>query len=87
MAFSTVNRFSVALLYGRAGRLTAENCGFWPGQFAEWKMVTKERRAAGLPRHAELEEEALSEYAEVGLASDLGQARPPRRRVPHSAGV
>jgi hypothetical protein len=31
--FSYVNRFSMALLYGRAGRLTAENGGFRPGQW------------------------------------------------------
>lgn len=31
-AFPTVNRFSSALLYGRAGRSTAENGGFRPGQ-------------------------------------------------------
>jgi ATP-dependent RNA helicase DHX37/DHR1 len=31
-AFPTVDRFSIALLYGRAGRLTAENGGFRPGQ-------------------------------------------------------
>ena len=27
-----MNRFCVALLYGRTGRLTAKNGGFWPGQ-------------------------------------------------------
>jgi hypothetical protein len=31
-AFSTMNRFSMARLYGRAGRLTAKNGGFRPGQ-------------------------------------------------------
>ena len=30
LAFSTVNRFCMALLYGRAGRLTAKNGGFRP---------------------------------------------------------
>ena len=34
LAFSYVNRFCVALWYGRAGRLTAENGGFRPGQVA-----------------------------------------------------
>ena len=32
MAFPTVNRFCMALLYGRAGRLTAQNGGFRRGQ-------------------------------------------------------
>jgi hypothetical protein len=31
-AFSTVNRFYMAVLYGRAGCLIAKNCGFWLGQ-------------------------------------------------------
>jgi hypothetical protein len=31
-AFSDINRVSMALLYGRAGRLTAKNGGFRPGQ-------------------------------------------------------
>ena len=30
--FSTVNRFCVVRLHGRAGRSTAENGGYWPGQ-------------------------------------------------------
>jgi hypothetical protein len=30
LAFPTVNRFCTALLYGRAGRLTAPNGGFRP---------------------------------------------------------
>jgi hypothetical protein len=33
IAFPTVNRFSVAVLHRRAGGVTAENGGFWPGQF------------------------------------------------------
>jgi hypothetical protein len=32
LAFSYENPFCVGLLYGRAGRLTAENGGFRPGQ-------------------------------------------------------
>jgi hypothetical protein len=32
-AFSIVNRFCMARLHGRAGRLTAQNGGFRPGQF------------------------------------------------------
>ena len=32
LAFSTVNQFSMAILYGCAGRLTAKNAGFRPGQ-------------------------------------------------------
>jgi hypothetical protein len=36
-AFPTVNRFYMALLHGRAGRLTAENGGFRPGQW--WFFV------------------------------------------------
>jgi hypothetical protein len=35
LAFPTVNRFSMALLRGRAGRLTAKNGGFRPGQVGE----------------------------------------------------
>ena len=31
-ALSDVNRFSMVLLHGRAGRLTAKNGGFRPGQ-------------------------------------------------------
>jgi hypothetical protein len=31
-ALSTLNRFSMALLHGRAGRLTAKNGGCRPGQ-------------------------------------------------------
>ena len=34
LAFPIVNRFSVAVLYRRAGRLTAKNGGFRPGQSA-----------------------------------------------------
>ena len=33
LAFSCVNRFSMALSYWRAGRLTAKNGGFRPGQW------------------------------------------------------
>ena len=33
LSVSTVNRFCMALLYGRARRLTAENGGCRPGQF------------------------------------------------------
>jgi hypothetical protein len=33
--FSYKNTFCMGLLYGRAGRLIAENGGFWPGQLAE----------------------------------------------------
>ena len=32
LAFSTVIRFCMARLYGRAGRLAAKTGGFWPGQ-------------------------------------------------------
>jgi hypothetical protein len=31
LAFSDVNLFSMALLYGCAGHLTTENGAFWPG--------------------------------------------------------
>ena len=31
LAFSTVNQFSMALLYECGGRLKAKNCGFRPG--------------------------------------------------------
>ena len=34
LKFSAVNRFSLALLHGLAGRLTAKNGGFRPGQWA-----------------------------------------------------
>jgi hypothetical protein len=33
LAFSYVNRFSMVLLYGRAGRLNTKNAGFRPGQW------------------------------------------------------
>jgi hypothetical protein len=29
----------MGLLYGRAGRLTAKNAGFWPGQAAQYDKV------------------------------------------------
>ena len=32
LAFATVNRFRMALLYGRARRLTVKHGGFRPGQ-------------------------------------------------------
>jgi hypothetical protein len=32
LAFPTANRFCMARLYGRAGRLTVQNDGFWPWQ-------------------------------------------------------
>ena len=35
LAFSKANRFSVVVLHGRAGRLTAKNGGFRPGQFGQ----------------------------------------------------
>ena len=35
LMFSTVTRFCVGALYGRAGRVTALNGGFRPGQFFE----------------------------------------------------
>jgi hypothetical protein len=34
LAFSYENPICMGLLYGRAGRLTAENGGFGPGQFS-----------------------------------------------------
>jgi hypothetical protein len=40
--FPTVNVLSRALLYGRDGRLTAENGGFRPGQF--WREQLEELR-------------------------------------------
>ena len=51
LAFSYVHRFSMALLYGRAGRLTAKNGGFRPGQYLE-----AERGGRGAVEGAEEEE-------------------------------
>jgi hypothetical protein len=45
-----VNQFSMALLYGRAGRLTAQNGGFRPGQLRQW---ARSLHAAGERAEAE----------------------------------
>jgi hypothetical protein len=37
LAFSVGNRFCTALLYGRTGRLTAQNGGVRPGQWNKYK--------------------------------------------------
>ena len=54
-AFPTVNRFSMAPLYGRAGRLTAKNGGFWHGQ-SWWCCRRTHRRlfrpSGGSARHS-----------------------------------
>jgi hypothetical protein len=42
-AFPTSNQCCVAFFYGRAGRLTAENGGFRPGQ-AWWRLSSRRRR-------------------------------------------
>ena len=47
IAFSCVNRFCMGFLYGRAGRLTAENGGFRPGQVV--------KRPASCPGRAEMQ--------------------------------
>jgi hypothetical protein len=40
LAFSIVDRFCAALLYGRAGRFTAQNGDFRPGQSTTPAAVT-----------------------------------------------
>jgi hypothetical protein len=44
LAFTIVNRLSMARLYRRGGRLTAQNGGFWPGQ-----SQSPSGKRAGLP--------------------------------------
>ena len=46
LAVSYVNRFSMALMYGRTGRLTAKNGGFRPGQTREKLELSRQRAAA-----------------------------------------
>ena len=50
LAFSIGNQFCVAFLYGRAGRLTAQNGGFRPGQHTQRmrssRATTRRRTAA-----------------------------------------
>jgi hypothetical protein len=36
----------MALLYGRVGRLTVENGGFWPGQFSTGLMAEADWKGA-----------------------------------------
>jgi hypothetical protein len=39
----------MARLYGRAGRLTAKNGGFWPGQYLpQYAIAFQQGRAAGV---------------------------------------
>jgi hypothetical protein len=48
LAFSIVNVLSIAVLYGRAGRLTPRNGGFRPGQNAVLAPRLPQRRGASL---------------------------------------
>ena len=66
LAFSTVNRFCMARLRGRAGRSTTQNGGFRRGQAAG---VVKKRKEARVARPQSLPTgvaEALSRPAAVG---------------------
>ena len=56
LAFPYKNPFCMALLHGRAGRLTAENGGFRPGQAAGVAALRRELVGAGLCRSVALYE-------------------------------
>jgi hypothetical protein len=84
---SVVNRFYMALLYGRAGHLTANNGGFRPGQ---WRRSTPTRttsrpstpaRCGAAPTRATRSEGRL---ARVLLARALNREPTPtvRERAP-----
>ena len=65
LAFSIVDRFCMALLYGRAGRLTTQNGGFRPGQ-------SRSNSPAALPDVAggRSSNSAGSRSLELSVASD-----------------
>ena len=73
--------FCMALLCGRAGRLTAQNGGFWPGQIGAFKLWA--HPSGGIPElhtiwvrggREELWEEVMQFRGETSLlVSDAGQ--------------
>ena len=72
LAFSTVNRFSMVVLYGRDGRLTAKNGGFRPGAVGSGLgRATRQAAREFSARRAVGVELAASRHvlAEAGLAA------------------
>ena len=60
LAFPTVNRDRMARLYGRAGRLTAKNGEFWPGQYESRSPPREVRRPPARARYPPGATHALS---------------------------
>jgi hypothetical protein len=77
LAFSTVNIFAMAFLYGRAGRLTAENGGVRPGQTCSWP--SPKSRHWG-PRSAAAQGEARSKRRRWSRLPSCGDTPPVRAR-------
>jgi hypothetical protein len=74
----------MGLLHGRAGRVTAKNAGFRPGQTGVLATAAGALLAAGLAmvRH---NRNGGPEWCRIGAAS-VGSERSLRRRAPASAG-
>jgi hypothetical protein len=73
LVFPAVNRFCMALLYGRAGRLTAKTGGFRPGQWSDQPPDTDRGDDA-----------AFRDSVRLPLARALWPAQPQGNRVPPS---
>jgi hypothetical protein len=76
----------MAILYGRAGRLTAKNGGFRPGQYSE-KISLLNNNAPGIPRlnlQPYTTSECLHGYATQSSANGMRHSCVSRVRSFHS---